>query len=70
MGVQCKGKKAFKTKRGAEHALNVIWKSSYTDPTKANDYKARPRPCRVYSCVECGKWHMTSQRYQHLKEQV
>lgn len=40
-------------------------KIAYTDRSKAADaqhgMKSKGKPCRVYRCVKCGKYHLASQ---------
>lgn len=68
MGIQCGKKKAFKTRNGAENALDAIWKGSYTDPSKRA--KNRVRPCRVYRCRNCGMYHLTSKPKDSVSDTV
>lgn len=60
MSKQCRGKKSFLTLRGANTALDQIWKGSYTDPSRREKEKYRLKPCRAYRCSICNKWHLTS----------
>lgn len=56
--TDCKTKKKFKTKRGAEKALSLIWKQAL------GQGKQGKLPCRSYVCPICNKWHLTSEAFR------